>query len=957
VSAATILVIEDNPLTRKMLRVTLESDGYQVIEAGDGRAGFEAVRRRMPDLVLQDLVLPDMSGFELIRQLRELAGAELPIIALSGFFGRIEEARGIDAGFTALLLKPVEPAGLLETLRPYLPTRQQLAPLGGGCRVLVIDDDRVQLKLSRLYLEQAGFEVIVAESAAEGMRLARAERPDVLLSDVLMADSDGFQLCLEIRHDPELSSLPVVLASAWYGSRDDGELARRVGANALIERAPEFAGVGEALLAALAEGAPPPVDEPSVEVRLEHAQAVIRQLERQVAVRTDLARRCSLQAAKIALLSGVADALAGNSNSEAALGDVLAATLDAAGISKGALFLRDRDGALVVRHAIGFTPSERARLAGFFDHLEVLEDAVEHQKTMSIPSPAFPASAAGSLFDRVEARSAQIVPLVSDGRGVGAMFLAARRTDVTNEDAIAFARAMGNQIAQSLELSSSVRRLMTSEQRYRTVTEAASDAIAILRPGGEILEVNPSLARSLGLPRDQIVGRHIRDFAAPGHADENVEIYTRSIAGPGGRRPVRLRAAGGATVLMEFSSKRVEVRGEELVFSIGRDVTEQIKAQAQLMEFDRMASIGTLAAGVAHEINNPLMATIANLEFAVNETRELAAKLGSGALGTLEESLSDASEGADRVRVIVRDLKVFSRAEEDTRGAVDVCRVLESSVRLSWNEIRHRARLVKELDPVPLVDANESRLGQVFVNLLVNAAQAIPAGHADQNQIWVRTRSEGEGWVIVEVEDSGPGVGPELLKRIFTPFFTTKPRGVGTGLGLSISQRIVTAIGGSITVESEAGRGTLFRVSLPATGEGATAAREIAPPPVIAPRRRGKLLIIDDEPMIASAIRRMFASEHEVVALSSAVEALERIEAGEVFDVILCDLMMPEMSGSEFYTALHQRLSEQAERIIFITGGAFTLRAREFLDRVPNARLHKPFEIADLRALVNERVR
>jgi PAS domain S-box-containing protein len=955
-NAPRVLVVEDNPLTRKMLRLTLESEGYLVSEAADGRAALAAVEQEKPALVLQDLVLPDMNGFELLRRLRQLGGQATPIIALTGFLSRIEEARGAEVGFTALLLKPVEPSHLLEFIRPYLPSLPLATPPAQGCRVLVVDDDQVQLKLTRLHLTQLGFEVMLASSSSEALRNARAQLPDVVLADVLMPDLDGFQLCFQIRKDPALCRLPVILASAWYETAADRELAWRVGANALLRKTPDLQGMPEVIHAAVRQGAPHLTAELDAAVRLDHAQAVIRQLQRQVNLRSDLTRRCTLQAAQIALLSGVADALALNTDADAALRDVLAATLDAAGISKGALFLQAEEGNLALRHAIGFTPSEQDGLLSFFGHAGILQDAVQRQATLSIPSPPLPEALAREILDRVDAASAQIVPLTSDGRGVGAMVLCAKHTDVTNDDSIAFARAMGNQLAQSLDLAKSFARLTASERRYRAVTEAAHEAISILTPDGVIQEVNPSFEAALGLSREHLVGRRIEDFAPAGQQLDSGKSLDAAREAGAGPAPVALSRSDGSIVLMEFTSRSVDLGAEKFNVSIGRDVTERVKTQAQLMFSDRMASIGSLAAGVAHEINNPLTATLASLEFAREHVAALAKKHGTEQLADLDELLRDASAGAQCVRTIVRDLKIFSRAEEDNRGPVDVQRVLESSVRMAWNEIRHRAELVREYASVPAVEANESRLGQVFLNLIVNAVQALPDGYADQNRISIRTRLDASGRVVAEVEDTGPGIPPDVLQRLFTPFFTTKPRGVGTGLGLSICRRIVKSFGGEIQVDSVVGRGTRFSVSLLAAARRADT-RSTAPPQVAKAARRGRVLVVDDDAMSATAVTRGLAAEHDVVVSDNADAALERLLQGERFDAIICDLMMPVKTGVEFFDDVASRAPELAERIIFLTGGAFTVKAREFLDRVTNPRLEKPFDLPALRAFVNAQVR
>jgi signal transduction histidine kinase/CheY-like chemotaxis protein len=385
---------------------------------------------------------------------------------------------------------------------------------------------------------------------------------------------------------------------------------------------------------------------------------------------------------------------------------------------------------------------------------------------------------------------------------------------------------------------------------------------------------------------------------------------------------------------------------------------ERRKMQDQLLLSDRMASVGTLAAGVAHEINNPLAAIVANLELVTRDVSQLAQELDiANRVQEILEELRDARESADRLRHIVRDLKIFSRSTDDERrGPVDVKRVIESSLRMAWNEIRHRARLVKEYADVPLVEANEGRLGQALLNLIVNAAQAIREGDAQQNVIRVATEMDSaSGRVVVEVRDSGAGIPEEALPWIFDAFYTTKPVGLGTGLGLSICHRIITGLGGEIQVESQVGKGTAFRVLLPATFDEAVVPLPI--PTVASSTRRGRILIVDDEAVVARALGRTLEREHDVSTESSARDAWQRIVRGERFDVILCDLMMPEMTGMDLHADLLRELPEQASQMVFLTGGAFTPRARTFLDEVPNQRVEKPFDTQHIRAIVNDRVK
>jgi signal transduction histidine kinase/CheY-like chemotaxis protein len=388
---------------------------------------------------------------------------------------------------------------------------------------------------------------------------------------------------------------------------------------------------------------------------------------------------------------------------------------------------------------------------------------------------------------------------------------------------------------------------------------------------------------------------------------------------------------------------------------VSRDVSDKKQTEMHLMLSDRMASVGTLAAGVAHEINNPLASVIANLDMALQDLMILAetAKLPPD----LSDELKDARGAADRVREIVRDLKIFSRGDEDRHGPVDVENVLESTLRMAWNELRHRAKVVKHYTKIPNVDAHESRLGQVFLNLIINAAHAIPAGHFDSNEVRISTGLDPSGRVVVSIADTGTGIPLEVRPRLFTPFFSTKPIGVGTGLGLAISHRIITQFGGTITYETEVGKGTTFHITLQAAGALTTA----VPTQKIWTRtpaaRRGNVLVIDDEESLAQALRRFLSVEHNVTAVYRARDALDLLELGTRYDVVLCDLMMPQITGMELYAEIVRLDPSQAQRIVFLTGGAFTPTARDFLSSTTNRRIEKPFDLKEVRRLVNELTR
>ena len=401
------------------------------------------------------------------------------------------------------------------------------------------------------------------------------------------------------------------------------------------------------------------------------------------------------------------------------------------------------------------------------------------------------------------------------------------------------------------------------------------------------------------------------------------------------------------------------------------ETVRRILDTKKLAYLDRMASLGTLAAGIAHEINNPLTYVIANLQLLEEEmprlvhdyvtavhragTAQAPNPQTAATINRLNEvgaRLHDALEGAERIRGIVLHVKTFSRAGDEHRTYVDVRSILDSSIKVVFSEIRQRARLVKEYGHTPLVLANPGQLGQVFLNLLLNAAHAIEEEDPQKNTIRVATHTAPTGEVLIEISDTGQGMAPDVRQRIFDPFFTTKPLGVGTGLGLSVCHGIVRSLNGTITVESDVGRGTTFRILLPSSADHI---RTPLPEAIPIAQTRGRILVIDDEPRLGDAIRDMIGTDHETAVVRTGRDALTLLmrEPDDTrFDLILCDLHMPEISGMDLYEKLTALRPALADRMVFMTGGAFTERSRDFVGKVKNACIDKPIDLRQLRQLV-----
>ncbi len=508
----------------------------------------------------------------------------------------------------------------------------------------------------------------------------------------------------------------------------------------------------------------------------------------------------------------------------------------------------------------------------------------------------------------------------------------------------------------------------TQLQLNELFSRHANDMMLLADEEQRLVDVNDRFCELLGYSREEALRLTVRDLRDPSTLEDLPQRTREELDTGAALFETRYRRKDGLTFPVEVSIRVAAVDGRRYFQAIVRDITERRRLELQLQLADRMASVATLSAGVAHEINNPLAYVVGNLDYSLAHLGKVPEDLAE-----VRKALEDARGGAVRVGQIVRDLRTFSRAGEADRTEVDVRRALQSAVTLAQTEIRQRAQLSLELGPVPPVLGSAHRLGQLFLNLLVNAAQAIPPGNPGRNLVQATTALAPDGRVRIEITDTGAGIAPEVLPRIFDPFFTTRAIGKGTGLGLAIVHGIVTELGGEITVRSEPNGGSIFTVLLPPARRAAApdaqpaaaptpASLALTPMPATRSARDGEplpaeagsgadVLVVDDEPMVGRAITRMLVPHHRVTAVLGAAEALAALSNGH-FDAILCDLAMPDMTGMALYDKLQAEAPALAARMVFLTGGAFTREAAEFLDRVPNARLEKPFSPAQLRMAV-----
>lgn len=350
----------------------------------------------------------------------------------------------------------------------------------------------------------------------------------------------------------------------------------------------------------------------------------------------------------------------------------------------------------------------------------------------------------------------------------------------------------------------------------QTLLNASPDPIAIHRED-TILFGNPAAARSFGFASPaHMVGTSVLSLI---HPDEHVAVRERiarvlETGEPAPLREERFRRSDGADLVGEAYSYRILFEHEPAVMTVGRDLTERLLLQTQLLHSERLATIGSMTAAIAHELKNPLTYVMCNLADLCRRLPALADRLPREVVGGLEARVDAALEGVERLRAIAQDLSTFARTGDERVERVDLAHVLGSVLRMASPEL-HGIDMRTELVSMPPILSNDVRLAQVFLNLLSNAAHAVRESERAPRRIELRGWTDERGWAVVEVTDTGVGIDPSALPRVFEPFYTTKSASRGTGLGLSVTHTIVTRLGGTISAHSQLGGGATFRVSLP----------------------------------------------------------------------------------------------------------------------------------------------
>ncbi|MDB4890427.1 MAG: sensor protein [Gemmatimonadetes bacterium] len=527
-----------------------------------------------------------------------------------------------------------------------------------------------------------------------------------------------------------------------------------------------------------------------------------------------------------------------------------------------------------------------------------------------------------------------IVPVQRRGERIGAVSIVSSKVHTFSPLELERVEAMADLLSVALANAELFQTMKQAEWRFRTLFRAAPDAVlTVLHATGRIREANDAVREVFGLEPHQIIGRTLVELILPIDRATMTSALTAAFEGSPARAEVQVTLPGGATRVVALAASRLPEADPPSVLLIGRDMTQERELRVRLMESDRLAAVGELVAGVAHEVNNPLSSISAFAQLLLRETTLTPSQ---------RESIEVIRAETMRASQVVKDLLAFARRSEPQRAPLDVNGVVARTVRMRQYQFSEASVVVDTdlAEDLPSVMGDARQLQQVCLNLLTNSVQAMaPNG----GTLRVRTYSA-DGAVVLEVSDSGSGIPTHVRAHIFEPFFTTKQEGEGTGLGLSVSYGIITAHRGSIEVTETSSVGTTFRVTLPAVStppSDADGANESTPFTLRSPLAGIRLLFVDDEPALRSGMEAFGKMRgFSVVAAADGVAALEAARTGGV-DAVVCDLRMPGMDGYAFHEQLRVERPGLAARTVFITGDVVTSISRGSVSRQPV--LTKPF--------------
>ncbi|MBI5454115.1 MAG: response regulator [Deltaproteobacteria bacterium] len=921
-----ILVVEDSKTQARQLEESLKPLGYGVSLAYNGKEALDIMRLQRPTLVIADILMPELDGFQLCKIIKaDDKLKEVPVVLITQLSDPHEIVRGMECGADDFIVKPYNEDFLLTRIQSILKVKSEEHEAAKEVVILVVEDSPTQAEQLQFMLQENGYTVHLASNGQEGLEAARRLKPTIIISDILMPVMNGYEFAYEIKHDPELKKTPVILVTSLLDTKEvvrkasvvaDGYFTKPFDDRYLLSKV-------EAILAASRLGAEGETEKLDVSFAGEH----------------------------YAIASGRRQILT-----------FLLSIYENAVLQNRDLILMQRELQLLneqlEERVIERTRQLKASEAKYRTLLETSADAIVVAGLAG--TVHFANKAAESLFGL---RSEELidkpflVPVVESG---------IRDIEIirkNGEKAIAEMRAVkttwGEEeayLATFREITSRKRmeeELRESEENFRALADNANDGIVITAgASGAIAYANRRFAEMSGHTVDELHDLSISGLLSPNDTVDNGSFFKDLLEGAHylDQKEVNIKKRGGR-LPVELVASRTLWHGHSALIIILRDIAERKKREEEILKASKLESLGTLAGGIAHDFNNLLTGIMGNVSIA---------RMLAGRDERIRKALTDAENASIRAKDLTHQLLTFARGGAPVKKLASVAQVIKESAAFSvrGSNIRCDLDVPENLHPIEI---DEGQISQVIHNLIINSEQAMPDGgvigvKAENVTVDLADNlplSPGR-FVKITVSDTGVGIPPEVISKIFDPYFTTKDE--GSGLGLATVYSIIKNHGGFVTLESTVGAGTSFYLYLPAT-EGKSQPSEKAAEKTGTVPGSGRILIMDDEEIVRDAAGAILTElGYEVAFAGDGEEAIEAykggLASGRPYDAVIMDLTIPAgMGGKEAIKKLLE--IDPSARAIVSSGYSNDSIMSEFAKYGFAAVIAKPYRISDLSQTVH----
>ncbi len=786
--------------------------------------------------------------------------------------------------------------------------------------ILIIDDsEQITGLLANYVLPELGYVPVVAHTGRQGLQRLRSKLPDLILLDLQLPDISGLDLLRLLAQ--EGYDVPVILMTA-HGSENIAVEAFRLGArNYLIKPFSDT-----------------------------EARGVIDQALRERRLRRDKERLTSTlqqRVQELTVLYRIGKSVTGLMDQEQLLERIVEASVYITQAEEGFLLLHDFEQSELYLRAAKNLGEQRAQSLRIPVDDTLAGQVVRTGKPIRLDQVR--AGTALKVKTDFLVRAILQVPLMVGDQVIGVLAVDNRQSDrpFSENDQYLLA-TLADYAAIAIENARLYEQVKQSEQRYRDLFANAYDLIFMLDRELKITSINNVGQQLTGYPVEELTGRPLWALCSP-ESWKTAEPVLRELLQGRGVQPFELELLrrDQEQVFLEVSAQvMLNGSGVKGVHCIARNLTDRRRLEQQLIQSEKLSAIGQLVAGVAHELNNPLTSVSGYAQLLLRDQR------------LPEEPRQDIEQihaQSERAAKIVQNLLIFAREHKPERRMVVINDALRSALALQSYQLKvDNIGVALDLEPnLPATTADPHQLQQVFLNLITNARHAM-VEKGGRGMLTLRTSvapaPDGSEAIRVEIGDSGVGIPEWNLKKIFNPFFTTKPVGQGTGLGLSICFGIVREHEGQIWAESQQGLGTRVYLSLPLRVQGDTETSLPAPSRGASeePESALNVLVVDDEEPVVRLMARLLRDlGHRSTVVTSGEAALQAL-GREPFDLILCDVKMPGLNGFELASAIRERDPDLADRLIFITGDTLSHTTRTSLEQSGNLFLAKPFSIEQL---------